>query len=155
MSKTVVYRLKPEFKGKIIRRQIPRMGEMEFNTNNVKPSEFGTYAACGFADLFEAEEVKPAPRAERVAAKPAAEIEENDAEDMDDMDEDGENDDLDLGLEKDEEEELATEEKEEPAAEIEEPETVKEEAKTEEPAAEPAAEPTKPKNKGGRPPKKK
>lgn len=139
MAKKTVLRLKKEFEGKEIRRQIPRMGETIFDTNKVDPSEFPHYAACGFEDCFE-NEVIELPKPEKVEKAPAVEVEEEDEDENDD--EDG----LELDLEKDEEgdEEGEEENPEAPAVEVE-----KEKPAPPAPAAE------KPKNKGGRPPKKK
>lgn len=103
MDRKVKLKLKPEFKGSIVKRQVPRMGEMEFNTELVDPAEYPTYAACGFADLFEEETLTPVEQVKTAPAVPKVEEDENENEDEDEDTDD--EDELNLDLTKDEEDE--------------------------------------------------
>ena len=109
MSK-LVYKVKPEFKGKVIRRQIEKMGEVTLDLKKVKPSEYDMYVTMGFEDIFEVEETVREYALVEAPEEPKVKKEETEDEDEQD------DDDLNLNLEDEDDEAPEEPEGEEPKA---------------------------------------
>ena len=67
--------LKEEFKGKVLVRTIPLIGEVTFNTEKVKEYEYENYSKMGFSDCFESSNDKINERIEKINAQ-AEEVKE-------------------------------------------------------------------------------
>jgi hypothetical protein len=67
--------LKEEFKGKVLVRIIPLIGEVTFNTEKVKEYEYENYSKMGFSDCFESSNDKINERIEKINAQ-AEEVKE-------------------------------------------------------------------------------
>lgn len=76
--------LKEEYKGKVVIKQIPRMGEVSFDTEKVKPYEYENYSRMGFEECFNSKNDSINQRIEKInaQAEEVKEVEDSNEEDL-------------------------------------------------------------------------
>lgn len=102
--------LKEKYKGSVVKKTIPKMGEITMDTNSITVSEYPNFVRMGFAECFEEKEQEEATAeavAEALAASKRVEASDDEEEEFEDLsgDEDEDEDDTDEGDDTDEDEE--------------------------------------------------